>query len=72
MDIWLDFCVFVIDFIRLNYLYVFLFFFNFFIFVIYNIQDDIFVFFKYDRFNMFEICMGNIKYEKMYMINYLF
>lgn len=63
MDIWLDFCVFVIDFIRLNDLYVFLFFFNFFIFVIYNIQDGIFVFFKYDRFNMFEICMGNIKYE---------
>lgn len=63
MDIWLDFYVFVIDFIRLNDLYVFLFFFNFFIFVIYNIQDGIFVFFKYDRFNMFEICMGNIKYE---------
>lgn len=63
MDIWLDFCDFVIDFIRLNDLYVFIFFFNFFIFVIYNIQDGIFVFFKYDRFNMFEICMGNIKYE---------
>lgn len=63
MDIWLDFCDFVIDFIRLNDLYVFIFFFNFFIFVIYNIQDGIFVFFKYDRFNMIEICMGDIKYE---------
>lgn len=63
MDIWSDLRAFAIGLIRSNDLHVPLPFLNFSTSVIHNIQDDISVFLKYDRLNMFETCMGNIKYE---------
>lgn len=63
MDIWSDLRAFAIGLIRSNDLHVPLPFLNFSTSVIHNIQDGISVFLKYDRLNMVEICMGNIKYE---------
>lgn len=63
MDIWSDFRDFAIDLIRSNDLHVPIPFLYFSTSVIHNIQDGISVFLKYDRLNMIETCMGDIKYE---------